>query len=166
MNLDPNRPAWQQFKALHASAERILKHFEILDPPVDVDWLAERLGTQVFYAPDLGCSGAVDPRTSPARIWVNASEAPVRQRFTLAHELGHLLLHPADVAFRDTTFVGGALEAQANGYAANIIIPLWMLRAVAPIYHYDIEALADLFKVSARPMEIRLNRLLGVPIEG
>jgi HTH-type transcriptional regulator/antitoxin HigA len=44
--------------------------------------------------------------------------------FTFFHELGHLLLHKSSLTFVDgEPGVSGDLEAEANSFAANVLIP-------------------------------------------
>jgi hypothetical protein len=55
-----------------------------------LDVVEQRVGLPVVVAalPD-GLAGACVPLGTSRLLWVNGSQAPVRQRFTLAHELGH-----------------------------------------------------------------------------
>ena len=68
-------------------------------------------------------------------LWVNGTHAAVRQRFTLAHELGHLRCgHDARVAV-DTfeTLAGtddGLARVQANAFAAELLAPAAGVRAM------------------------------------
>src|SRR5690606_41586935 len=65
-------------------------------------------------------AGAVDHDSKS--VWVNVEDAPVRQRFTIAHEIGHIKLHAGDsvIDYRGnlTGFVDGK-EAEANRFAAR-----------------------------------------------
>lgn len=61
-------------------------------------------------------------------LWVNGVEAPVRRRFTLAHELGHLRCgHDARVPVDTVATLAGkttdAREIQANAFAAELLAP-------------------------------------------
>lgn len=133
-------------------------------PPVDIFDLAYNLDVQVFMIAEQSWSGFLDTRAGPARVWLKQEDSIVRQRFTLAHELGHLMLHPSNsMAFRDTIFSGADFkEAQANGYAVGLLMPLFMLAQIAPHFGYDVDRLAAIFGVSSAAMEIRLLNLHGV----
>ncbi|MGH7751081.1 MAG: ImmA/IrrE family metallo-endopeptidase, partial [Candidatus Dormibacteria bacterium] len=63
--------------------------------PINVEYIAQRLNATVRYA-KLGAdlSGMLIRDGDRTIISVARSHAKVRQRFTIAHELGHLLLHP------------------------------------------------------------------------
>ena len=69
--------------------------------PVKVGELAQELGLKVIRGPlEPKISGWIKPSTdAPARfeIKVNKYEIPERQRFTVAHEIAHYLLHRHDI---------------------------------------------------------------------
>ena len=105
-----------------------------------------------------------------AVIWVNGEHAQTRQRFTLAHELGHHLLRHADTFRLD---LGGDLapnatgghpnydwraERSANEFAASLLMPASMVRRAAATVT-DVVALASQFKVSPAAMGFRLTTL-------
>lgn len=82
-------------------------------------------------------------------IVVNAADASVRQRFTIAHELGHLLLHNyaaphADgrlqVRFRDEKSAEGSIleEMEANQFAAELLMPERYVKALAGKLRFDV----------------------------
>ena len=117
-------------------------------------------------------------------ILVNADHAKARQRFTIAHELGHLLLHGYTTAHADRAFKfrdarsseGSALEEiQANQFAAELLMPReLLLKAVRarPLDHaadaadddaFDawLASLARRFDVSKQAMAIRISSVLA-----
>jgi len=102
--------------------------------------------------------------------------APVRRRFTIAHELGHLVLQRDDlfhvdekfpVAFRseDSSKAHSPFEVEANQFAAELLMPEKLLmRDVAKLpLGLDVEeAIAELarrYEVSEQAMTIRLSAL-------
>lgn len=94
----------------------------------------------------------------------NTDEVPTRQRFTQAHELGHVMLrHVAKGKSprRDTTFkaqAGDWIEIDANGFAAELIMPEKYVRHLASKVT-DIAKLAKDFGVSPWAMRYRLMNL-------
>jgi Zn-dependent peptidase ImmA (M78 family) len=104
----------------------------------------------------------VNSNETTAAIWVRSGDAPHRQRFTIAHELGHLLLHEAGAEYRDDTFRGTPKEYEANAFAADLLMPLWMLDPAAAKWGRHPGYLAQIFGVSEQAMSIRLGRLVGV----
>lgn len=139
-------------------AKQLLDVFGVKGPPVDVRRIADELGVLVHVVSNPGWAGAVKSAGERADVWLCAEDAPVRQRFTLAHELGHLFLHPG-LEFRDTTFAGGPKEVEANRFAADLLMPIWMVAAQAERLGYSVTRLSSIFGVSAQAMQIRLTKL-------
>lgn len=116
-----------------AEARRVLERFEIASPPVPVDRIAVDLGAQIVdERMDRRMSGLLYREADRVLIGVNEAHAPVRRRFTIAHEIGHLLLHPGKqvflderVNFRDETssLAVDREEIQANAFAAELLMP-------------------------------------------
>jgi Zn-dependent peptidase ImmA (M78 family) len=105
-------------------------------------------------------SGAFGYDKSQPVILCNGNDHPNRQRFTVAHELGHMLLKhtsPNGVLLRDpaANLTGGSFdprEIEANNFAAALLMPEDLLRFV--IRHYkkmDAHQLANTFGV---PLDI------------
>lgn len=159
----PTQP-WRRLKSEIApgtspveAAELVLKRCEVVAPPVDVHGIIHRLGIHLVQASNFDWSGAVRSDDTGAWIYCHAEHSNVRQRFTLAHELGHLLLHDVGVAFRDHTFSGNPRETEANRFAAALLIPRRMLLREADGTR-TAEVLAGIFQVSAPAMDIELER--------
>ncbi len=72
----------------------ILNKLEVTQIPIPIKLVAEKWGLQIRPY-DLGAnvSGVLFLRSGLGIIGYNPSEPPVRQRFTIAHELGHYELH-------------------------------------------------------------------------
>jgi hypothetical protein len=138
--------------------------------PVDVVGLAHALGLQVWEARNLpaGISGKLfkDRAHGGAEgysIVVNASDAFVRKRFTIAHELAHFILHRQQVGseLSDDVWYRSGLsneeEAEANRLAADILMPLHLIRDYAAKGFTSVEGLAEVFGVSRDAMRIKLG---------
>ena len=160
----------------------IINHYRRADPPIDVEGLAKALGLTVHYAhlPD-GLSGMLAPADKSYVITVNASDPATRQRFTIAHEIGHFLFHEIligdglddDRAYRSTqsgryrnTAIGPAEETEANKFAASTLMPHEvvekMVEKMKPEGRNHPRDLARLFGVSEHAMSIRLGVPYGV----
>lgn len=138
--------------------------------PVDVAKVAERLGLAIYQG-DLakGISGVLvrDPNyNTPSGfvIFVDDSESFVRQRFTAAHEIGHFVLHKERVGNRveDNYLLrsegfSNALEAQANRFAADLLMPFELINQLIAEGVTDVASLAKRLKVSEIAMGIRLG---------
>jgi Zn-dependent peptidase ImmA (M78 family) len=101
-------------------------------------------------------------------IFVNKDEFPLRQTFTIAHELGHKILHEEwakstdyKVLLRDQDFNGEEPhEKEANAFAAHLLVPRFLLDR----YWNNLtpEQLSRLFAVSIPVIKIRLSFEYGV----
>ncbi|SRR6266511_3246294 len=169
------------------AAEKVLKDHGVRRTPINVARIASKHATLVTRALEDDISGALIPLGEKAwAILVNSQHHPNRQRFTIAHELGHLLLHGyttphADKQFRlrDARSSEGSVleEIQANQFAAELLMPRAMiLKAIqrqglqhSPANeemeekHFDalVSKLAKDFRVSRQAMTIRLSSLVA-----
>jgi Zn-dependent peptidase ImmA (M78 family) len=120
-----------------AEARRVLAEHGIKTVPVPVERIAARLGASISHRPfEDGVSGMLFRGDDDGMklIGVNSSHSSTRQRFTIAHEIGHLLLHkgrpmildaPGRVNMRDSTSsqATDAEEIEANSFAAELLMP-------------------------------------------
>ena len=162
-----------------AAARLVLNQFDVTTPPVPVEDIAHGLGARIERradSPDIsGLLYRADNDTT--LIGVNADDSLVRQRFTIAHELGHLRLHEGTPLFVDRSIrvnsrlAGesgrGGEEREANWFAAELLMPEAMIREVANqmASHRQlsddglVRTLADTFQVSRPAMGYRLFNL-------
>jgi predicted transcriptional regulator len=111
----------------------------------------------------LGVSGATRRVGNLWIILVNQGEAEVRQRFTIAHEIKHILDDQATVHLHRRGLLASGqnwlTERICNYFAANLLMPrLWVKRAWVSTSQ-DPMQLARLFEVSADAMRFRLEQL-------
>jgi hypothetical protein len=122
----------------HELRERYHATFGGDELPVPVDRIAEDfLGLEIGRC-ELEVSGMLFP--AERRILINSAESPARQRFTIAHELGHWICQCLEGSAQavycraDDVGVGRearALEREANIFAANLVMPEASVRAAA-----------------------------------
>lgn len=161
------------------SAKRLIAQLKIKDGPIDVEAVARHLGIEVrmMELPD-DISGLIKRKGKDGQpvIAVNEEQAETRQRFTIAHEIGHFLLHALDpvhvdaaqVYFRGLKTPGGfdMREAQANAFAAELLMPSGILmnelkEGVSMDGSSDlVPGLAKKYQVSDQAMAIRIGTLL------
>ena len=157
-------------------AKQTLEGFE-KHLPIDIQAIIQAHKIAIRKQPlEDAVSGILVVKNGHATIGVNESHHPNRQRFTLAHELGHFLLHgdsssvfidASPVFYRDETSSEGSklLEIEANAFAAELLMPESMLRKVTtnqPLDAFDegaVRRLAAQFGVSTQAITIRLTRL-------
>lgn len=167
---------------INAEVRRLLALPEGAARPVAVDELARSQDIAVVYEQlegDEDISGFYLREGANAVIGVNADHARVRQRFTIAHELGHATLDRRqgmhiDRAFRlrDTTsaLAIDAEEIAANAFAAALLMPEEEVRAAVAdgldiSEDGEIRALAKRFGVSQQAIMYRLVNL-GLTLDG
>jgi len=148
------------------SEAEVVKSF-LTSIPVQVGQLARALGLEVVVAPlPLNISGSIEPRGSSFVIKVNRYEPKARQRFTIAHEIAHFLLHRDrisgglvdSVLYRSK--LASRLETEANKLAADIIMPKEAITdhiSTSAMHDDQIDRLAERFNVSRQAAEIRLS---------
>lgn len=165
-----------QFSLAKRKARELLNKAGIRTAPVEVEKLAEVVGARVEYeAYDGELSGMLLRRGDDAVIGVNLKHAPTRQRFSIAHEIGHMILHRSEnfhiaekfqIKFRDLRSSTGqdSDEIEANQFAAELLMPEELLaRDISGYLGTDPEtAIGDLarkYQVSEQAMAIRLSVL-------
>lgn len=105
-------------------------------------------------------------------ITVNSMHSDVRQRFTIAHELGHYFLeHHGNLfidkghLYRDARSSSGTIEMEkeANKFAAELLMPQELLYELIDNHGLedisDIEDIAEKLKVSTQALTYRLSNL-------
>lgn len=141
--------------------------------PVDVIGAATAIGVRVLIDElPSGISGKIQ-KDSHGKYYIvaNRDEPETRQRFIIGHELGHYMYHrsligdgvsdsPAyrapDESIYETTPLERVHERQANQFAANLLMPVSLIRkAEQDNPKITIENLAQLFGVSEDAMRIR-----------
>lgn len=140
--------------------------------PIKVGDVASALGLKVVTAPlEPKISGLIQPAAdapSGFEIKVNKYEIPERQRFTIAHEIAHFLLHRDQIGrgVIDSVLYRSNLtsrsETEANKLAAEIIMPSTLLskeitKRGGIKQPFIVDDLAALFRVSAPAMKVRLG---------
>ncbi|HMI80472.1 MAG TPA: ImmA/IrrE family metallo-endopeptidase [Solirubrobacterales bacterium] len=181
-----------------AAAQALLRDFEERygdggAPPVPVERVASSLlGLFVDEADDIRTlpgapadrgrlSGMLDPEEMV--VWIDRGEArrsPGRRRFTIAHEIGHLVLHvpalpeafydgPGDVREIEEGSPGSKLtgprrrEREANLFARELLMPESLVNEQAHATGFNLPALAKRFEVSVPAMRLRLRLLKLLP---
>lgn len=169
-------------RAIELRVSEILRDGGIKQPPVDVRLVARLLGAVVkTVAADSDISGMLYRKTDGAVIGINEDHHPHRQRFSIAHEIGHLCLHSNElyldrggpsVYWRDAVSGQGVDddEIEANHFAACLLMPRGFLVSELRASEISSEALsrgdddaisslAKRYRVSPQAMTLRLINL-------
>jgi Zn-dependent peptidase ImmA (M78 family) len=163
-------------------AQRLLERFGITAVPVDVEALAGALGARIRRQRlSHSISGLLYRDADQIVIGVNERQPKRRQRFTVAHEVGHLAMHPGrplllDASVRvnwrddDSAAASDREEIEANTFAAAILMPASLVRRELDALlsgpasskkdlDQIIKHMADRFEVSTQAMHFRLLAL-------
>ena len=161
---------------IESEADQLLVAAGIHAPPVPVEQVANSLGIKIELA-NIGedCSGVLVRHGNRAIIGVNKKHPRNRQRFSIAHEIGHFVLHEGDtyidngyrVQFRDLESGSGTKgeEMDANAFAAALLMPAEWVKDAFYQQPFDLtedgvlRMLAQKFQVSTQAMSYRLMRL-------
>lgn len=139
--------------------------------PIKVGAIAKELGIIVKKATlSAGISGEIKETDGEVIVRINRHDVKERQRFTIAHEIAHFLLHrdkigdgiTDDVLYRSD--LSDEMEAQANRLAADIVMPWHLIQARLRVMQgkkaeEKIEIVAGEAEVSVTAMKIRFGRI-------
>lgn len=101
-----------------------------------------------------------NPQTGDIIVAAAATDSPERQRFTLAHELGHILADDLHDTL-ETVHTAGASETRAHAFARHFLAPLDGVRRLKE-KHTGAELVSEVirhFGVSPKVAGIQLGRL-------
>lgn len=164
-----------------AKAKAILKGYKGQRLPIKVDVIAKDLGATITaenFEDDTSVSAMLYREGKKKIIGINTTQSIVRQRFSIAHEIGHLVLHEGNlyvdrsvkVNFRDSrsSMAVDPEEIEANAFAAELLMPEEIVNAETKRHMRSnpkssaeelISNLATKFKVSEKAMDFRLQNL-------
>lgn len=158
----------------------LLEKNGVKSAPIPVEKIAESLGARLVYEPshegEEEVYGMLYRDEGQPVIGVNSTNHIHRQRFTIAHEIGHLLCHEGKIyvdsptiRYRDSksSLAIDKEEVEANGFAAELLMPQdFLKRSLQSIgkkkiedRHKITEKLSKEFKVSVQTIEFRLKNL-------
>lgn len=171
-------------KHVRDRANELLRRCSIKSAPVEVLEVAKALQIEVkLEKVDDDLSGFLykDPKSGKAVIGANSAHHENRRNFTIAHELGHFLLHETESVHLDSRKPGymllqrrdkksamgeDILEREANLFAAELLMPAAFLERDLKGKSLDLladdsflEKLAKRYGVSLQALTIRLSNL-------
>jgi Zn-dependent peptidase ImmA (M78 family) len=143
-------------------ARELIKKHKIVKPPIDLEYLlnAEAPGFVVILDdtfPD-HLSGLTNAKAKTIRI--NSNHPPLRRRFSLAHELGHIVLGHSGMLFQriDEENIKEELEREADEFAGELLMPIRMFKACFEL-DPNLDTIAGLFAVSRTAAYVRAMKL-------
>lgn len=131
--------------------------------PVNFSAIVKDLNLKVCFDGTIQDEALLDP--AKQTILIKKSSIPQRMFFSLAHEIGHWLLHSKDrIRYRKSTYQSGSLEEveeqEANAFAAELLLPFNEVKAHIK-QGFDAESLAILHNVSYEFASYRFNFVMN-----
>ena len=151
---------YNDYKVSRNLAWEILLEEKITELPVRVAQICRQMGIQVkMYEPADDNDGYSTIINSQAFVFISSKASIERQRFTAAHELGHILLgHTGKYVLtnREPSGKDNPIEQAANVFASRLLAPacvLWGCNAHTP------EEIMKLCHISRTAAEFRAERM-------
>ena len=161
-------------KYAKAAAEMLNRNFMEGDSSgyclkLDVLGMVNKLGGVVYEQGYIGINGnsMIIKDDGSFEIYVSAMDSEDRQRFTIAHELGHYFIHYLQDAsgtsktqyYRTSYAQGGREEYEANIFAASLLMPEQNFKQRFELRGGDLSAVAKDFGVSIAAAGVRARSL-------
>ncbi len=153
------------YRRVMSAVDDILTNNYVIEPPTPIQSIVRNYGLDIletsFPEEYRNICGYID--ISGKSVILNSADNANRKAFTLAHELGHWILHnniletQPEYSILYRTAIGQVInhiETEANFFAANLLVPMKLLRQYQ---NHDIEFLSDLFGVSTDVIGYRLE---------
>jgi predicted transcriptional regulator len=149
---------------IRRQASRLLETAGVAREPVSLRDVVSALNLELVQKTrePFSCEAALEPMGDTRAIVLNGAADERRRRFTIAHEIGHFMLHPGRLRPERDGLVNEAMRAEereADAFAAELLMPEHLVRQAVAEQGADKVLLADRFQVSTRAMEVRLRRL-------
>jgi len=163
----------------------ILEYTNQNKPPIDLQTICDFFKINVQKIDSLPYDGLSKYENGKYYIFYKSGiKSPYRERFTIAHELGHIFLHFSEdkTTFTDETInrklkrlnqkaaargleylSNIQLEREANNFAANLLMPSNLIIEYFYKYKWDIELLSDTFRTSKEAIQHRLRNIGIIP---
>ena len=157
---------YSKYKQSRDFAWQILLEHDIRELPVKVSSICKSLGiTIISYEKGKDIIAAAelsrqcndnDGFSFRNVIFYNQNCTVDRQRFTVAHELGHIVMHTEGLYNREPSPNDNPIEHEANVFASRLLAPacvLWGLGVTTP------EQISEICGISLTAAEFRMERM-------
>ncbi len=151
---------------IRTQAARLLLMAGVAREPVSLRDVVSALNLEVVQTArePFMSEAALEPMGDGYAIVLHGDGDERRRRFTIAHEIGHFVLHPGRPRMERggrVTEAGRFEEREADVFAAELLMPEALVREAVYEQGVDVVRLSDRFQVSRKAMQLRL-RYLGL----
>lgn len=145
-------------------AKTLYKYVNMKSPPVLLEPIVDELGVTLYYDDKIIVDGLTVKTPSMKIIFVNSSYPKTRQRFILAHEIGHIVMpHKPETYSCIIRNNRRPMERDANRFAAELLMPQLMLEPLWEQFRgnrqYRYQIVAEKLEVSAAALKARVRAL-------
>lgn len=156
-------------------AENLIDELSIVSPcDIDVEAIAFDSGIEVLYEALTGCEATLVGFGGKAIATISPSSSRGRERFSVAHEIGHWLLHRGK-SFRcraddmvQNYSADIQREKEADAFASHLLMPTSIfqpaIKAIDKPGLHHLQQIAGQFEVSLQAVSIRLATLDTLPV--
>ena len=161
-----------EYKIVRDLAWDVLLRNKVSSLPVDVFAIAKQEGINVFsysksmtFIKELLLESEIidnDAFSVGNMVFYDDNKSIERQRFSIAHEIGHILLHIPDnkrIFYRQDSEAPDAKESEANMFASRLLAPLCVLQF---LNLNSAKEIAEVCNISYTSAKIRFNRLCEI----
>jgi hypothetical protein len=155
-------------KFIEKRARTILRAADIKQAPIDLERVLAYLRLHHERPWHLSADvweGLTRPKRGRTRLTGQERRTTARDRWRLAHEIGHHVIHAGATIGRDTgQWHKNEIEHEADLFAAELLMPSNLVEKAAKAaekehHHLDVEEMARGFKVGRQEMEKRIRQL-------
>lgn len=137
-------------------ARVLLRRSGVTDPPISDQIIRELPRIEVGYGPTGQSDAASQWSEGRWLILLNERHSRAQQRWSLAHELKHILDHPLEQVLYPGRMGRDLAERSCEYFAACLLVPKPLLRRLWAAGIRDIPRLARRFGVTRQDMWLRL----------
>jgi Zn-dependent peptidase ImmA (M78 family) len=147
----------EALRVAEAQANRLLRLSGQTEPPVGEEVIAQLPGIEIQRVTPAKAHAAVQWSHGRWLILLNAADQRGRQRFSLAHELKHILDHPfVTILYARQDGADEQAEQACDYFAACLLMPSRWLRQAWAEGMRDVRVLARRFGVTRQAVKVRL----------
>ncbi len=146
-------------------AQKLLTDFKVENPPIDLVGLLKFLDLEyIEFDPAVIPIKDIEPNKVSAfieystnTIMYNKTHPKTRLRFSIAHEIGHYQLNHKSFPHETEYNPKSSMEIEANIFAAELLMPAFLIEKESINSKTDIQRIADKYKVSFEAADLRIR---------